>query len=43
MQNIERLIVLNLIRDMRAQGYNVAAVWDGEEYQIADGKTDSRK
>lgn len=34
MQTIERVIVRRLIRAMKAKGYRVAAVWDGEEYQM---------
>lgn len=34
MKTIERMILLALIRDMRAQGYEVASVWDGDNYQM---------
>lgn len=35
MKTIERYVISALMRDMRYQGYNVAAVWDGEMYQLA--------
>jgi hypothetical protein len=34
MQAIERRIVLALVADMRKSGFEPAAVWDGEEYQM---------
>jgi hypothetical protein len=35
MQAIERQILIALLKDMRAAGYQPAAVWDGEQYVIA--------
>jgi len=35
MQTIERTIITALLRDMRAAGYQPAAVWDSEEYVMA--------
>lgn len=35
MQTIERMILIALMRDMRAKGYEVAAVWDGSQYCMA--------
>lgn len=38
MQTIERVIISALIRDMKAAGYEPAAVWDGELYTMAVGE-----
>lgn len=35
MKTIERTIITALLRDMRAAGYQPAAVWDSEEYVLA--------
>jgi hypothetical protein len=45
MQTIERVILSALLRDMRAAGYQPAAVWDGGEYVMAcaDGSVKSRE
>lgn len=37
MNTIERTIISALIRDMRAAGFQPAAVWDGEAYVMANG------
>lgn len=37
MKTIERTIISALMRDMRAAGYQTAAVWDGEAYVMAHG------
>jgi hypothetical protein len=37
MQPIERAILIALLVDMRAAGYEPAAVWDGEAYLMAGG------
>jgi hypothetical protein len=39
MNTIERVIITALLRNMRAEGYQPAAVWDGGAYQMADDKT----
>lgn len=44
MQTIERLIISALLRDMRAAGYQPAAVWNDGEYvvgRLLTGKSDS--
>lgn len=38
MQNIEKFIIQRLIADMERAGYHVAAVWDGEQYQMVDAE-----
>jgi hypothetical protein len=40
MKTIERLILTALLRDMRAAGYRAAAVWDGDEYNLAGSETE---
>lgn len=35
MKTIERMILIALMRDMRKAGYEVAAVWTGDEYRMA--------
>lgn len=36
MKTIERVILLALMRNMRAQGYEVVSVWEGENYRMPD-------
>lgn len=45
MKTIERVIITALLRDMRAAGYQPAAVWDGGDYVMArpDGSCGSRE
>jgi hypothetical protein len=45
MQTIERIIIAALLRDMRAAGYQPAAVWNDGDYVLADpfGRITSRE
>lgn len=42
MQLSERVIITALLRDMREDGYQPAAVWDGGAYVMAHGTFDER-